>query len=296
MTRLGGWQRLWVLIGVLWAVPILALTWNEPSATLLFWAVPMAVLYATGRSIGWVVEGFRQPTTDVQRTNDDVPRPRASGQPQQRGNTDTPSNGSPSRPKPPPRERVPGVGSVDDRAPRDVDVGEKGWRNLDNWAPHAWVGFVVTNALLWTGAGLCFALLFPVVGAAATWLTEPIARVLSIYLGNTVLGDSEGIVTAHRVGAVLAYGLTGSPLVIVGQFTVFGVWHAYLRVLDSLLPPEAVKWLSVRDKFATDYPSGITDVLTVMFVLAAISGVLVLTVCLAIDVWSPLLAIDSQSP
>ena len=52
MARLlNGWRRLWILIGAVWAVPVLALTWSDRRATLLFWAIPMVALYAVRRRI-----------------------------------------------------------------------------------------------------------------------------------------------------------------------------------------------------------------------------------------------------
>lgn len=70
--QMNGWQRLWVLASVLWAVVILALAGAfqpggdhvVPSAsTLLFlvrlWIVPVVAIYAFGLGLAWVRSGFQ---------------------------------------------------------------------------------------------------------------------------------------------------------------------------------------------------------------------------------------------
>jgi len=67
MTTLNGWQRLWLLAAVLWAVVILALagmpdrSWAVQSALFVarLWIVPVAVVYAFGFGLLWVTRGFR---------------------------------------------------------------------------------------------------------------------------------------------------------------------------------------------------------------------------------------------
>ena len=70
--HINGWQRLWLLGSILWAVVILALAGIfqsdggqvVPSAnTVLFvvrlWIVPVAAVYAFGLGLAWVRRGFQ---------------------------------------------------------------------------------------------------------------------------------------------------------------------------------------------------------------------------------------------
>jgi len=68
--HINGWQRLWLLASILWAVAILALSGTlqsghaVPSAhVVLFvvrlWIVPVAAVYALGLGLAWVGRGFR---------------------------------------------------------------------------------------------------------------------------------------------------------------------------------------------------------------------------------------------
>jgi hypothetical protein len=72
MTTLNGWQRLWLLASILWAVVILVLAGilqsdgNQavPSANgVLFvvrlWIVPVAAVYGLGLGLAWVRRGFQ---------------------------------------------------------------------------------------------------------------------------------------------------------------------------------------------------------------------------------------------
>jgi len=72
MTTLTGWQRLWILASVLWAVVILALAGvlqsgggqTVPSATtalfvMRLWIVPVAAVYGFGLGLAWVRRGFQ---------------------------------------------------------------------------------------------------------------------------------------------------------------------------------------------------------------------------------------------
>jgi hypothetical protein len=66
MTTLNGWQRLWLLASILWAVVILALAWipdgGWTTQTALFvvrlWIVPVAAVYVFGLGLTWVLRGF----------------------------------------------------------------------------------------------------------------------------------------------------------------------------------------------------------------------------------------------
>ena len=66
MTTLNGWQRLWLVASILWAVVILALAgmpgrgWTMQSALLVarLWIVPVASVYALGLGLTWVMRGF----------------------------------------------------------------------------------------------------------------------------------------------------------------------------------------------------------------------------------------------
>jgi hypothetical protein len=70
--HINGWQRLWLLASILWAVVILALAGilqadgdhAVPSAhSVLFvvrlWIVPVAAVYGFGLGLAWVRRGFQ---------------------------------------------------------------------------------------------------------------------------------------------------------------------------------------------------------------------------------------------
>ena len=67
MTTLNGWQRLWLLGSILWAVVVLALTgtpdhgWTIQSALVVvrLWIVPVAALSTLGLGLVWIMRGFR---------------------------------------------------------------------------------------------------------------------------------------------------------------------------------------------------------------------------------------------
>jgi hypothetical protein len=70
--RINGWQRLWLLASILWAVVILALAGilqpgsdqTVPSASVAMlvvrlWIVPVAAVYGFGLGLAWVRRGFQ---------------------------------------------------------------------------------------------------------------------------------------------------------------------------------------------------------------------------------------------
>jgi hypothetical protein len=70
--QINGWQRLWLLGSILWAVAILALAGRfqsggdqvVPSANMVLfavrlWIVPVAAAYAFGLGLAWVRRGFQ---------------------------------------------------------------------------------------------------------------------------------------------------------------------------------------------------------------------------------------------
>ena len=66
--HLNGWQRLWLLASILWAVVILALAGilqsDGPSANELvfavrLWIMPVAAGYGFGLGLAWVRRGFQ---------------------------------------------------------------------------------------------------------------------------------------------------------------------------------------------------------------------------------------------
>ena len=67
MTTLNGWQRLWLVAAILWAVVVLALAgtpdrgWTMQSALFVvrLWIVPVAAVYGFGLGLAWVRRGFR---------------------------------------------------------------------------------------------------------------------------------------------------------------------------------------------------------------------------------------------
>ena len=73
MTTLNGWQRIWVLASILWAVVILLLAGvlepdrDQTVESALFavrlWIVPVVAVYAFGLGLAWVRRGFRVEST-----------------------------------------------------------------------------------------------------------------------------------------------------------------------------------------------------------------------------------------
>ena len=73
--RINGWQRLWLVASILWAVVILLLSGilqsdgdqTVPSATAVLlvvrlWIVPVAAVYGFGLGLAWVRRGFQVPS------------------------------------------------------------------------------------------------------------------------------------------------------------------------------------------------------------------------------------------
>jgi len=59
--RLNGWQRLWVLLTVLWSLlmALIAPDSNDPLSTkLALWLIPPLAFYAFGWAVAWVRRGF----------------------------------------------------------------------------------------------------------------------------------------------------------------------------------------------------------------------------------------------
>ena len=68
MMTLNGWQRLWLLASILWAVVLLALAGilqsdgpsaNEALFVVRLWIVPVVAVYGFGLGLAWVRRGFR---------------------------------------------------------------------------------------------------------------------------------------------------------------------------------------------------------------------------------------------
>ena len=69
--RINGWQRLWLVASILWAVVILALAGilqsdyqtvpsaNEAMFVVRLWIVPVAAVYVFGLGLAWVRRGFQ---------------------------------------------------------------------------------------------------------------------------------------------------------------------------------------------------------------------------------------------
>jgi hypothetical protein len=70
--RINGWQRLWLLASILWAVVILALAGilesdghqtvpnaDEAMFMVRLWIVPVAAVYGFGLGLAWVRRGFQ---------------------------------------------------------------------------------------------------------------------------------------------------------------------------------------------------------------------------------------------
>ena len=69
MTTLNGWQRIWLVASLLWAVVILLLAGilqpdrNQTVQNVLFvvrlWIVPVVAVYGFGLGVAWVRRGFQ---------------------------------------------------------------------------------------------------------------------------------------------------------------------------------------------------------------------------------------------
>ena len=67
--RLNGWQRLWLLASILWAVVILGLSGilqsdgDQTIQSALFvvrlWIMPVAAVYGVGLGLAWALRGFQ---------------------------------------------------------------------------------------------------------------------------------------------------------------------------------------------------------------------------------------------
>jgi hypothetical protein len=74
MTTLNGWQRLWLLVSILWAFVILALAgrflpdsgWSTQTGLFVgrLWIVPVAAIYGIGLGLAWVIRGFKASRAD----------------------------------------------------------------------------------------------------------------------------------------------------------------------------------------------------------------------------------------
>ena len=69
--HVNGWQRLWLLASILWAVVLLALsgilqsdgpTTNEALFVVRLWIVPVVAVYGVGFGLAWVRRGFHVET------------------------------------------------------------------------------------------------------------------------------------------------------------------------------------------------------------------------------------------
>jgi hypothetical protein len=60
--HINGWQRLWLVASILWAVVILALAGrfrSDVGQVVRLWIVPVAAVYAFGLGLAWVRRGFQ---------------------------------------------------------------------------------------------------------------------------------------------------------------------------------------------------------------------------------------------
>lgn len=70
--RINGWQRLWLVASILWAVVILVLAGilqptgdqtvpsaNVPLFVVRLWIVPVAAVYGFGLGLAWIRRGFQ---------------------------------------------------------------------------------------------------------------------------------------------------------------------------------------------------------------------------------------------
>ena len=66
--RINGWQRLWLLASILWAIVILALAGilqsgvpsaNEAMLVVRLWIAPVLAVYGLGLGLAWVRRGFQ---------------------------------------------------------------------------------------------------------------------------------------------------------------------------------------------------------------------------------------------
>lgn len=61
-SKLNGWQRLWLVLSVIWlalvALLFLSISTFSFFQAFLFWAIPAGLLYAGGLAIKWILAGF----------------------------------------------------------------------------------------------------------------------------------------------------------------------------------------------------------------------------------------------
>jgi hypothetical protein len=61
--RLGGWQRLWIVLSVAWLLFLVTAAWETPNAVgntqfWLNWSVPVAGVFVCAWSVRWIADGF----------------------------------------------------------------------------------------------------------------------------------------------------------------------------------------------------------------------------------------------
>lgn len=60
LRRLNGWQRAWVMVTIIWVVPLSFVAIGKPVLFFLFTVVaPPIVLYAHGLAVAWLIRGLR---------------------------------------------------------------------------------------------------------------------------------------------------------------------------------------------------------------------------------------------
>ena len=75
MKKLNGWQRLWILVAILYFIVLTiyglysyvdddsGIIWQYVIGLMLIWSIPSLTLYILGRAIGWVYKGFKNKQT-----------------------------------------------------------------------------------------------------------------------------------------------------------------------------------------------------------------------------------------
>ena len=60
--KLNGWQRIWVVLSIVWLGLIALLFFSSSNASFIelfmIWAIPCGLLYGAGLAVKWILAGF----------------------------------------------------------------------------------------------------------------------------------------------------------------------------------------------------------------------------------------------
>jgi len=68
--KLNGWQRLFIVLAIIWGIPCLLLSsfnffiglWGFIFLFIFFllWGIPLLIIYGLFKALVWIIDGFRQ--------------------------------------------------------------------------------------------------------------------------------------------------------------------------------------------------------------------------------------------